>query len=696
VSYYADPAFSNCPNTIEIIKSVNTAEASAGEILTYTISVTSFYNVDITNVVVVDTLSASLDYVAGSLTCGSASNDTLSINFGTIMPDSTRTCTFEARTDPLSFGQIQLNDDFEMGTADWTVDNIEGAKIWSLSTFNANSPTHSYFTPNRGQEQNTQAIVTDPISISEDAVFSFYHLYNLEFGRDGGLVEISTDNGASWADLGSAMTQNGYNSTLNNDTNPNIANRPAFTGNSGAFVQTVIDLSSYADSIVLIRFLFGEDNSIGSLGWFIDDVKLSSVFSIYNQACVTYDQGDAACTANISTAILNCADDIATYLDVDGVLTLDTADLSTSSFGADADTVYFLIKDYDCAGAAVPFNNAAVAVTGSDTAYCSFRVISVTDTIAPMAICTDITIYLDSMGMYTLSDADSMALISSASDNCAIGSVSFSNQTFNCVDGPVSFIEVSFTDINGLSSSCDAQVAVLDTIGPTLTCVDMTVYVDSTGQYSFGAMDSALIIDMIDDGCGAMISSLSKSSFTCTDMPSTNVVLTASDPSSNTSTCMITVTVLDTIAPILSCSALTLDLPMDRDTVVNASQFITSISDNCTIDTTYLSIDTLNCTHAGTDVTVVLTAEDLAGNQATCTIDITVTDTHGYCCPDTLIVAGMPIPTLDYYGSDLIRSEGQIGDGIPVNFRSQTVLLDTTFAVDVGGVLQVINEDCNN
>jgi len=95
-------------------------------------------------------------------------------------------------------------------------------------------------------------------------------------------------------------------------------------------------------------------------------------------------------------------------------------------------------------------------------------------------------------------------------------------------------------------------------------------------------------------------------------------------------------------------------------------------------------------------VTVVLTAEDLAGNQATCTIDITVTDTHGYCCPDTLIVAGMPIPTLDYYGSDLIRSEGQIGDGIPVNFRSQTVLLDTTFAVDVGGVLQVINEDCNN
>ena len=42
------------------------------------------------------------------------------------------------------------------------------------------------------------------------AALSFWHDFFLESGWDGGVVEISTDGGATWKDLGPHMTANGY------------------------------------------------------------------------------------------------------------------------------------------------------------------------------------------------------------------------------------------------------------------------------------------------------------------------------------------------------------------------------------------------------------------------------------------------------------------------------------------------------
>ncbi|MBK8311034.1 MAG: hypothetical protein IPL04_09215 [Chitinophagaceae bacterium] len=44
---------------------------------------------------------------------------------------------------------------------------------------------------------------------------SFWHQYTSESTFDGGVLEISTNGGGTWADIGEAnMTQNPYNATL--------------------------------------------------------------------------------------------------------------------------------------------------------------------------------------------------------------------------------------------------------------------------------------------------------------------------------------------------------------------------------------------------------------------------------------------------------------------------------------------------
>jgi Immune inhibitor A peptidase M6 len=104
---------------------------------------------------------------------------------------------------------------------------------------------------------------------------SFWHWINSQNGVDGGVVEISTNGGTTWSDLGSRMILNGYNATLSNTINP-IANRPAFTGNSGGFVQTIVDLAPYSGQTIMIRFRFGSSAATGATGWFVDDILLNS------------------------------------------------------------------------------------------------------------------------------------------------------------------------------------------------------------------------------------------------------------------------------------------------------------------------------------------------------------------------------------------------------------------------------------
>jgi hypothetical protein len=168
-----------------------------------------------------------------------------------------------------------FSDTVESGLAGWTTSHVGGTLDWSQVTTDAHSPTHSWFA---GDEEpvNDQYLVSPAIPISGSNELAFWHRYDLEAGYDGGVVEVSTNGGGSWSDLGPMMTDHGYNSTIASNFDSPIAGRPAFSGNSGDWIQTHADLSSFASQTIRLRFREADDNSVGQAGWWVDDIEVST------------------------------------------------------------------------------------------------------------------------------------------------------------------------------------------------------------------------------------------------------------------------------------------------------------------------------------------------------------------------------------------------------------------------------------
>ena len=115
--------------------------------------------------------------------------------------------------------------------------------------------------------------------------FSFFHEIISDDFNNGGVVEITTDGGKTWQDLGPYMSGVVYNETISG--NSVLSGRNAFSG----FVAgtTSIDLSSFTGKTVKIRFRYAtSDNSVatpdGGTGWIIDDILLSASPTVTNTA----------------------------------------------------------------------------------------------------------------------------------------------------------------------------------------------------------------------------------------------------------------------------------------------------------------------------------------------------------------------------------------------------------------------------
>jgi len=66
-----------------------------------------------------------------------------------------------------------------------------------------------------------------------------------------------------------------------------LAGRNAFSGYSGGYVETVVDLGSYAGRNVRLRFRLGTDSSNAEIeSWRVDDVQIIDEFFISNTACL--------------------------------------------------------------------------------------------------------------------------------------------------------------------------------------------------------------------------------------------------------------------------------------------------------------------------------------------------------------------------------------------------------------------------
>jgi hypothetical protein len=210
-----------------------------------------------------------------------------------------------------------FSDDFEPSAmVGWQVDSALNLNVASPNWMvvpdpGAHSLTNSFSSDSTGLDLKDDRLVAPPQDLSSSSQLIFWHRHNFEnsppdlFGGDydGGLLEVSTDNGASWVDVPEAnFVTGGYNATIRTNFNSPIAGRRAWsnasTGFPNAMNEVRVNLGNFAGSDVKVRWRLALDElAIGSLpgaAWWVDDVQFTNL--VVNCAPVAVD--DIATTVN--------------------------------------------------------------------------------------------------------------------------------------------------------------------------------------------------------------------------------------------------------------------------------------------------------------------------------------------------------------------------------------------------------------
>jgi PKD domain/Immune inhibitor A-like, MAM domain len=176
--------------------------------------------------------------------------------------------------------QLAFGDDIESGDGQWSHAADQGTDAWDITDAAAYSPSHAWFSPDVSTVTDDLLWNSVPFEVASGTTLTFWHRYNLEayssteIGYDGGVIEISTNGGSTWSDLGPYITQSLYNRTISPIYDSPIAGRRAWSGDNGAWELVEVDLSSFAGPNVQVRWRLACDNSVAKQGWYVDDVRV--------------------------------------------------------------------------------------------------------------------------------------------------------------------------------------------------------------------------------------------------------------------------------------------------------------------------------------------------------------------------------------------------------------------------------------
>ncbi len=163
------------------------------------------------------------------------------------------------------FGEIIeiFSDDMENGPGNWTLENYRMTDIqWHLTSNNSYSSSKSWWCGNETTaDYDNDSIVWEAIispsillpPVECTITLEFHEMWEVEDGWDQCFVDISTDGGYNWDRI-----------------------RESIPGSSNGWITTSLDISSYWNQTVKIRFFFFTDDVVANnfSGWFVDDVRL--------------------------------------------------------------------------------------------------------------------------------------------------------------------------------------------------------------------------------------------------------------------------------------------------------------------------------------------------------------------------------------------------------------------------------------
>jgi hypothetical protein len=371
-----------------------------------------------------------------------------------------------------------------------------------------------------------------------------------------------------------------------------------------------------------------------------DDVQLSSIslskteFTCINLGAntITFTAADASGNTSSAAVTLTLIDEIkpslkakAAYtlkLDAEGKATLSWEDLDEGSSDNCSIKDKLLSKtSFTCVDLGTSKITFSAKDASGNTSTAEVN-ITVLDEVKPiLKTKAAYTLKLDAEGKATLSWED---LDEGSSDNCSIKDKLLSKTSFTCADLGTSKVTFNAKDASGNTSTTEVTLTVVDEIKPILKARSAYILkLDAEGKAALKWED---LDEGSSDNCSIKDKLLSKTSFTCADLGTNKITMTAADASGNTTSTEVTFTVADEIKPTLKVkAAYTLKLDAEGKAILSWEDIDEGSSDNCSIKDKLLSKTSFTCVDLGTSK-ITFTAKDASGNTSSAEVNITVLD----------------------------------------------------------------------
>ena len=177
---------------------------------------------------------------------------------------------------------VSASDDVEAGDTVWATDGGGADVVWTRQFAGAE---HFWHADDVGHPSDTR-LVSPPLTVAdgEALVIGFDHAYSFEQSDgtnwDGGVVELSSDGGKTWADVSTLAAVNGYTGVIASELNPLDA-RPAYVGASKGYPARVHESFDLGDKLagatIQLRFRVGTDAAAGAAGWDLDNIAFAGI-----------------------------------------------------------------------------------------------------------------------------------------------------------------------------------------------------------------------------------------------------------------------------------------------------------------------------------------------------------------------------------------------------------------------------------
>ncbi len=299
--------------------------------------------------------------------------------------------------------------------------------------------------------------------------------------------------------------------------------------------------------------------------------------------------------------------------------------------------------------------------------------VTIEDTEAPVIVCRDTTVALDATGMASLENGDVVTSIDDNCDDTPSGPNTMGGpgaRTFDCTQaGTDVSVTVVSSDDAGNQGSCTYTVSVIDTLAPVLVCRDTTVALNAAGT---AMLDNAQTVTSVVDNCDPnptgpfTMGGPGARTFSCTQAGTdVEVTFVSSDVNGNEGSCTIAVSVIDTLAPVITCTTdSTVQLNAAGMVVFDPAGIVQTSSDNCTtaLTVTASAPTTFDCGDVVETFPFTVTVADAAGNDTMCLVTVTVEDNIA-----PTFTVNSPTVTLNAAGTATLTIEDLLGNNVTDN-----------------------------